>query len=76
MQTRSFIWQDERLTLSSGLVARREGWLAGLEDGWGEHVVPLFFDEWVRTNRHSKVRNGIKMAKRYTQLACSERFES
>jgi len=33
--------------LSSGLVARGQGWLACFENAWGQHVVPLLLDEWM-----------------------------
>lgn len=44
-QKNALIAISQILTLSSGLVARGEGWLAGLENAWGQHVVPLLFDE-------------------------------
>jgi len=38
------------LTLTSSLVARRQGWLGSFENRWGEHIVPLLLDEWVSAN--------------------------
>lgn len=43
------------LTLTSGLVARRQGWLASLENRGGEDVVPLLLDEWVCANRKRQI---------------------